>query len=116
MSGMKAREEHGAHLFKLIQVGLALERPQPGHIVRQFELLVWLPVLDKTTFICGDDAVVPVAVLPQGIRTQSSEPLQEGNARSSNEPGTDGAFPPSPTVYHPHGHHIVGWYRNFVLS
>ena len=77
VSGIRGREEGVAHLLKLIQVCLALERPQPGHIVRHLELLAWLPVFDKATFIRRDDAVEPVAVLPRGVRLRSSEPLEE---------------------------------------
>src|SRR6266851_617830 len=118
---MRTRGAHGPHLLELIQVGLALERPQSGHVVWQLELLAWPPVLDKATFICRDDAVESVAVLPRGVRSRLSEPRQKrgrerGNARSSNGLGTDGASPPSPMVYHPHDHRKAGWYQNCVLS
>ena len=65
-----------AHL-KLIQVCLALERPQPGHIVRHLKLLAWLPIFDKATLIRRDDAVEPVAVLPRGVRSQPLGPPEE---------------------------------------
>jgi hypothetical protein len=63
LSGRGNGAGEGTYFLELVQVCLALERPQSGHVVRQLELLARPPVLDKATFIRRDDAIEPVAVL-----------------------------------------------------
>lgn len=51
------------HLFEIVQISRALERPKPRYILRQFEWLPRLPVLDESTFIRRNNTIVSVTVL-----------------------------------------------------
>jgi len=59
----KEKHDTAYHLFKFVQVRLALEGPQSMGIYWEFERIRWLPILDKPAFISRNNAVVSITIL-----------------------------------------------------
>ena len=51
------------YLLKLVQICLTFVVPHAINVLGQFKWFQRLPVLHEATFICGNDAIIPIAVL-----------------------------------------------------